>query len=207
MNILVESVNKSFGRHKVLKNIQLKIEHPGIYALVGPNGSGKSTLLNIMVNLLKPDSGSVEFKGLSNKSPDVFQSVSFLKDNTVLYPYLTGIEHLRYAASVYGRDSQRINEVIETINIAEFMHERVENYSLGMKQKLLLALSILNDPEIILMDEPLNGLDPTRIIQVRNLLKSLGESGKTILMSSHILSELDMLTQDIFFLKNGELFF
>lgn len=207
MYIEVNAVNKSYGAHQVLKDIDLTIEAPGIYALVGPNGSGKSTLLNVMVNLLSADSGTVFFKGTSNQSPNIFNDVSFLKDNTVLYPYLTGREHLRYAGSVYGISLDRIEEVIEDINILDFMDERVETYSLGMKQQLLLALSMLNNPDIILMDEPLNGLDPTRIIQVRELLISLGQAGKTILMSSHILSEVDMLTRDIYFLKEGRIFF
>ncbi|UUX34371.1 ABC transporter ATP-binding protein [Fundicoccus culcitae] len=204
--INIENIQKSFGQHQVLKDVTFAITQPGIYALVGPNGSGKSTLMNIMMNLIKSDSGKVELLGESNKNVQIFNRVSFLKDNTVLYPYLTGFDHLNYAAKAYGVNAAQVNQIVDKMGIQSYVHKRTGKYSLGMKQHLLIALCILNNPDVLIMDEPLNGLDPTSILSVRDLIKALGNDGKTILISSHILSEIDAVTRDVLFLKDGEVY-
>ena len=201
--INVEQVHKSFGNHHVLKGVTFSIQEPGIVALVGPNGSGKSTLMNIIMNLIDADSGDVKILGESPSNVNIFQNVSFLKDNSVLYHYLTGRDHLDYAASLYGLDQERVHEVIDKIGIDTYVDKRVEQYSLGMKQHLLIALAILNQPKFILMDEPLNGLDPTSVIHTRQLILELAAAGTSILMSSHTLSEVDAVTNHILFLREG----
>ena len=201
--INVEKVHKSFGNHHVLKGVTFSIQEPGIVALVGPNGSGKSTLMNIIMNLIDADSGDVKILGESPSNVNIFHNVSFLKDNSVLYPYLTGRDHLDYAASLYGLDQERVQEVIDKIGIDTYVDKRVGQYSLGMKQHLLIALAILNQPKFILMDEPLNGLDPTSVIHTRQLILELAAAGTSILMSSHTLSEVDAVTNHILFLREG----
>lgn len=201
--INVEQVHKSFGNHHVLKGVTFSIQEPGIVALVGPNGSGKSTLMNIIMNLIDADSGDVKILGESPPNVNIFQNVSFLKDNSVLYHYLTGRDHLDYAASLYGLNQERVHEVIDKIGIDTYVDKRVEQYSLGMKQHLLIALAILNQPKFILMDEPLNGLDPTSVIHTRQLILELAAAGTSILMSSHTLSEVDAVTNHILFLREG----
>jgi ABC-2 type transport system ATP-binding protein len=203
--IQVKAVSKRFGRQRILDEVSFTIDEPGIIALVGPNGSGKSTLLNCMVNLLDVDSGEIRLLGTDPKDVTVFNHVSYLKDNTVLYPYLTGWDHLAYAAKAYGLGKSRIKEVIQRIGIESYVHKKVGQYSLGMKQHLLLALAILNNPQLIIMDEPLNGLDPSSILKVRHLLKELEAKGTTILMSSHTLSEIDEVTNRILFLHNKQI--
>lgn len=203
--IKIDNLSKKFGKQVILDDITIELNTPGIYALVGPNGSGKSTLMNIMMNLLAADEGSVQMLGLSNQNKELMNRVSFLKDNTVLYPYLTGYDHLQYAAQCYKISKEQIQQVGEQIGITDYWHKKTGNYSLGMKQHLLIALAILNNPELIILDEPLNGLDPTSVIRVRNLILSLKEQGKTLLMSSHTLSEVDAVTNDILFLKDGKL--
>lgn len=205
MILAVEQVNKSFGKEKVLKNISFTIEKPSIIALVGPNGSGKSTLLSIITSLQRADSGKVQVLNKSNSDVNIFKEVSFMQDNTVLYDYLTGYDHLQFIGDIQALPKSQIIETAERIGITSYLNKKVGNYSLGMKQHLLLAMAIVNQPKLLILDEPLNGLDPTSAIKVRNLLLELSKEGRTILLSSHNLSEIDRITSDILFLKKGHL--
>ena len=207
MIIQVNNLNKSYGKHKVLNDLSFKIEKPQVLALIGPNGSGKSTLMNCMMNLISFDSGEIEILGKSNKNYEIFREVSFLKDNRVLYPYLTGFDHLKYICDIQKIPQKRIDQVIELADIGSFYKKIVSSYSLGMKQRLLLAMALCNNPKLILMDEPLNGLDTDSIFKFRDLIKNLGENNTTILISSHSLNELDYITNDILFLKDGSVIY
>ncbi|MFM1534322.1 ABC transporter ATP-binding protein [Helcococcus ovis] len=206
MSILkLENVTKKFGKQEVLKGINMHIEKPGIYAVIGPNGAGKSTLFNVISNLLKANSGEIEVVGKKNTNSDIFFEVSFLKDNRVLYDYLTGYDHLAFIKTAQKLPKERIDEVVEKLQIAHYMNKKTGDYSLGMKQHLLIAMAMMNKPKLMILDEPLNGLDPTSVIKVRHLLKELVESGTAILISSHTLSEIDLLTDQIMFLKDGRI--
>lgn len=207
MIVEVKNLNKSYGKHKVLNDLSFKIEKPQVLALIGPNGSGKSTLMNCMMNLISFDSGEIEILGKSNKNYEIFREVSFLKDNRVLYPYLTGFDHLKYICDIQKIPQKRIDQVIELADIGSFYKKIVSSYSLGMKQRLLLAMALCNNPKLILMDEPLNGLDTDSIFKFRDLIKNLGENNTTILISSHSLNELDYITNDILFLKDGSVIY
>lgn len=207
MIVEVNNLNKSYGKHKVLNDLSFKIEKPQVLALIGPNGSGKSTLMNCMMNLISFDSGEIEILGKSNKNYEIFREVSFLKDNRVLYPYLTGFDHLKYICDIQKIPQERIDQVIELADIGSFYKKIVSSYSLGMKQRLLLAMALCNNPKLILMDEPLNGLDTDSIFKFRDLIKNLGENNTTILISSHSLNELDYITNDILFLKGGSVIY
>lgn len=206
MTILtVSNISKRFGQKRVLDQIQFQLNEAEVVALVGPNGSGKSTLFNIIMNLLDSDSGQVSIDGVSNKDVAIFNKMSFLKDNTVLYQYLSGWDHLIYASRSYNIPIQQLQDAIDKIGIGHFVKRQVSTYSLGMKQQLLLTLAILNRPRLLVMDEPLNGLDPSMIFKIRQVMCDLVAEGTTILMSSHTLSEVDALTEHIFFLKEGKL--
>lgn len=207
MIVEVKNLNKSYGKHKVLNDLSFKIEKPQVLALIGPNGSGKSTLMNCMMNLISFDSGEIEILGKSNKDYEIFREVSFLKDNRILYPYLTGFDHLKYICDIQKIPQERIDQVIELADIGSFYKKIVSSYSLGMKQRLLLAMALCNNPKLILMDEPLNGLDTDSIFKFRDLIKNLGENNTTILISSHSLNELDYITNDILFLKDGSVIY
>lgn len=207
MIVKVNNLNKSYGKHKVLNDLSFKIEKPQVLALIGPNGSGKSTLMNCMMNLISFDSGEIEILGKSNKDYEIFREVSFLKDNRILYPYLTGFDHLKYICDIQKIPQKRIDQVIELADIGSFYKKIVSSYSLGMKQRLLLAMALCNNPKLILMDEPLNGLDTDSIFKFRDLIKNLGENNTTILISSHSLNELDYITNDILFLKDGSVIY
>lgn len=203
--IYLENVSKRYGKKKVLNNISLHLTEPGIIALVGPNGVGKSTLLNALVNHIDIDDGKIRLAEYEHTDYRIFNHVSFLKDASILYPYMTGRDHLLYAAGLYGQTKNQINKVVNQLEIDYFMDQKVGTYSLGMKQLLLIALAILNDPKIIIMDEPLNGLDPSRIIFFRKLIQQLAAEDKLILMSSHTLSEIDKVCEHILFLHEGNI--
>lgn len=205
MILSVKDVYKSYGKEQVLKGITFEIEEPQIIALVGPNGSGKSTLMNIITNLLPADKGEVTVLGKSNRDPNIFREISFMQDNTVLYEYLTGYDHLQFICDVQGLPKKQLLDTADRIGITSYLNKKVKNYSLGMKQHLLLAMAVVNKPKLMILDEPLNGLDPTSAIRVRNLLLALREEGTAILLSSHNLAEIDRVTSSILFLKKGNL--
>lgn len=205
MILSVKNIEKSYGKDKVLKGVTFDIEKPQILALVGPNGSGKSTLLNVITNLLSADVGEVTILGKSNKEPQIFREISFMQDNSVLYDYLTGYDHLQFIADVQRLPKEQILKTADRIGITSYMNKKVGKYSLGMKQHLLLAMAVLNKPKLLILDEPLNGLDPTSAIKVRNLLLEIYKEGTAILLSSHNLAEIDRVTSQILFLKNGSL--
>ncbi len=205
MILSVTDVYKSYGKEQVLKGITFEIEEPQIIALVGPNGSGKSTLLNIITNLLPADKGKVTVLGKNNHDPNIFREISFMQDNTVLYEYLTGYDHLQFICDVQGLSKKQLLNTADRIGITSYLNKKVKNYSLGMKQHLLLAMAVVNKPKLMILDEPLNGLDPTSAIRVRELLLALRDEGTTILLSSHNLAEIDRVTSSILFLKKGNL--
>ncbi|HDR7640597.1 MULTISPECIES: ABC transporter ATP-binding protein [Bacillus] len=206
MTILsINNLSKSYKHKKILDGINLTINSPGIWALVGPNGVGKTTFLNVVTNLLPATSGNIELIGKSNKDVSVFKDVSFLQDNSVLYDYLNGYDHLAFICDVQKISKERMNEVVKYVGMENYAKRKIKDYSLGMKQHLLLAMAILNKPKLMFLDEPLNGLDPTSAILMRNILLRLVEEGTTIILSSHNLSEIDRVTKKILFLKDGKL--
>lgn len=204
MKILkLKDITKKFDKQEVLKRINLEINTPGIYALIGPNGCGKTTLFNIISNLIKPTSGSVEVLGKSNNNINIFYEVSFLRDQSFLYSYLTGYDHLNFIALTQKIPKKRILEVIDKMGISDYINKKISDCSLGMKQKILIAMAILNSPKLMILDEPLNGLDPSNVLVVRKILKEFRERGTTIFLSSHILSEIELLADKVMFLKDG----
>ncbi|WOV87781.1 ABC transporter ATP-binding protein [Sporosarcina oncorhynchi] len=205
MIVQVKGLKKKYKKDWVLKGIDITIDEPQIIALVGPNGSGKTTLLNCMMNLLTFNEGSVEILGKPNSDPSLFNEISYLQDNRILYGNLTAYDHLKFICRVQKIPFDRIQEVAERVGMTGYMKRRVRSFSLGMKQHLLLAMAILNKPKLLIMDEPLNGLDPTSAINVRTILLELYNEGTTIIISSHVLDEIDRLTNTIYFMKDGAL--
>ncbi|WP_332651227.1 ABC transporter ATP-binding protein [Lysinibacillus sp. 54212] len=205
MIINVQGLKKQYKKQEVLKNITFQIDQPKIVALVGPNGSGKTTMLNCLMNLLPFQEGVVTILGKSYKDPTLFYEVSYLQDNRVLYGDLTGEDHLKFICYAQKLPVKKAKEVAEYIGMTSYAKKRVRSYSLGMKQHLLLAMAVLNNPKLVLLDEPINGLDPTSAIHMRNILLDLHAKGTTIIISSHNLDEIDKMTNTIFFMKDGEI--
>lgn len=205
MIINVQGLKKRYHQQDVLKDITFQIENPQIVALVGPNGSGKTTMLNCLMNLLPFQEGEITILGKNHKDPSLFYEVSYLQDNRVLYGDLTGYDHLKFICKVQKLPISKVKEVAEYIGMDSYGKKRVRSYSLGMKQHLLLAMAVINNPKLILLDEPINGLDPTSAIHMRNILMDLHAKGTTIIISSHNLEEIDKMTNTIYFMKDGRI--
>ncbi|SHG30027.1 ABC transporter ATP-binding protein [Ornithinibacillus halophilus] len=205
MIVQVDNLTKKYKKEWVLQGVQFEINHPQIVAIVGPNGSGKTTLFNCMTNLLSINSGTIKVLEKDYKDTSLFYDVSYLQDNRILYENLTAYDHLQFVCSVMKQPSTKIVEVAKRVGMESYLKKPVQKFSLGMKQHLLLAMAIINNPKLLLMDEPLNGLDPSSAINMRKILLELYEEGTTIMISSHNLDEIDRLTNTIFFMKDGQI--
>lgn len=201
----VVNIEKSYGKKKILHDISFSIEKGQIKALVGPNGSGKTTLMNTMTNLLKRDGGQVLVDGKEFKDEKIFNHISFFKDEKILDENLYGMDYLNYIKNVYKRTKDDVYRVIKEIGIESFVKSKTGSYSLGMKKKLMLAMDFLPQRDIILLDEPLSGLDPTSVIKMMALIKKKAKDGQGILISSHSLNDIDEITNNILFLKDGKI--
>lgn len=201
----VVNIEKSYGKKKILHDISFSIEEGQIKALVGPNGSGKTTLMNTMTNLLKRDGGQVLVNGKEFKDEKIFNHISFFKDEKILDENLYGMDYLNYIKNVYKRTKDDVDRVIKEIGIESFVKSKTGSYSLGMKKKLMLAMDFLPQRDIILLDEPLSGLDPTSVIKMMALIKKKAKDGQGILISSHSLNDIDEITNNILFLKDGKI--
>lgn len=206
MILEISGLSKSFGGTAVLEDIGFRIDSPRLIALVAPNGSGKSTLMNLVCNLETADEGTISIFGHQQTEPVIFESLTYMQDNTVLYNNLTGWDHIRLIKGAHRLSQDQVMETLEYLEITRYMNKRVGAYSLGMKQHLLFAMAILPKPKLLILDEPINGLDPISVGRVRHLLIDLFEKeGTTILFSSHNLDQIEQLTTDIIFLKDGRL--
>lgn len=206
MVLHVNQLEKAYKNKLVLQNISFTINAGEIIGLVGPNGAGKSTLMRAILGLEEIKSGSVQINTVANSDPEFFKYISFLPSDNYLYTQLTGYDHLSFVANIYQIEPQEIEQVIDVIGIRSYVNQPIKSYSYGMRQHLLIALSILTKPLIILMDEPFNGLDPTSIIELKHLIHKLHKQGISIVVSTHNLDILEDLTDTIWFIKEGKLF-
>lgn len=203
--LYLKNLQKIYGEKTVLTDVNLNLDRPGIWALIGPNGSGKTTLMDCIAYLQAPSSGTIKILEKSNKDEKFYHLFSYVQDQRILYPELSGIDHLQFMQRALHVSKSRVQEVIEFTGIKDYVKQRVRTYSLGMKQHLLIAIGILNEPKVLLLDEPFNGLDPTSVLKIRHLLLEMAKKDTTILVSSHQLAEMDQLTNQFIFLKDGKL--
>lgn len=206
MVLQVNELEMKYKSKQVLNNITFSIGTGEIIGIVGPNGAGKSSLMRSVLGLEKINKGTVHLNNISNTNPEFFKYISFLPSDNYLYMQLTGYDHLSFVANIYHIPHQEIEDVIELIGIRSYVNQPVKSYSYGMRQHLLIALSILTKPLIILMDEPFNGLDPTSIIELKQLIQVLHAKGISIVISTHNLDLLEDLTDTIWFIKEGKLY-
>lgn len=201
----VHNLTKRFKDETILNKINFEIIEPKILALVGPNGSGKTTLLNCITNLTSIDNGTITIFGKPHHDPKIFKQISYFQDNRILYEQLTGYDHLKFLCDVQQIDYSAIIRTAKIVKMESYLKKKVRNYSLGMKQHLLLAMAIINRPKLLILDEPLNGMDPSSAIDVRSILLDLYQTGTAIIISSHNLDAINRIAHNIYFLKNGEL--
>lgn len=207
--ITVKKLNMSYGKDKILKNVNMAIHQGDIYGFVGQNGSGKTTTMKIILSLINADSGEVSLFGKHSEKDvrNLLERVGSVVENPAFYPYLSGEDNLIYYGKLKGiSDKNQIKDALNTVGLGKAGKKKFKNYSLGMKQRLGLGLAILNHPDILILDEPLNGLDPQGIVEFRQTLLNLNkELGVTIIISSHILDELAHIATTYGFIHHGSI--
>jgi ABC-type multidrug transport system ATPase subunit len=200
----VNSLTKFYGSIRALHNVSFNVPEGSVFGILGPNGSGKTTMLGIIMDILKATSGSFLFFGQSS-SAEIRKQVGTLLETPNFYHYLSGEKNLRIAAEIKGKGIDQIPSVLQRVNLFERKQSKFSTYSLGMKQRLAIASSLLGDPKVLVFDEPTNGLDPVGIAEIRSLIKQLASEGKTIIMASHLLDEVEKVCTHVAILKRGEL--
>jgi len=195
---------------KTLDNINLQVEEGSIYGFLGPNGAGKTTNLRLLLGLLRKQQGSIEIFGKNFESErlDILKRLGSLIEQPSLYGHLTAKENLEVYRRIYGSGKNRIDEVLQLVGLTYTKNKKVKQFSLGMKQRLSIAVALLHAPKLLLLDEPTNGLDPNGIIETRELIKKLNkEEGVTILVSSHILAEIEKMATHVGIIHKGKMLF
>lgn len=210
-SIQTTALNYAFGNdRKTLDDINLMVERGSIYGFLGPNGAGKTTTLRLLLGLLKNQSGSIQIFGedFANNRIGILKRIGSLIEQPSLYGHLTATENLEVYRKLYGASNARIPEVLKLVGLSDTKTKKAKQFSLGMKQRLSIAVALLPAPELLILDEPTNGLDPNGIIEMRELLKKLNkEQGVTILVSSHILAEVERLATHLGIIHQGRLKF
>lgn len=204
-SLYIKNLTKRYGKNLVLNNLSLELEKADVWALVAPNGTGKTTFLDCITNLITYQSGQITVNGIDNRDNAIFKKLSYLQDSTILFPHLTGLDHLKFVLNIQKLPKRKINEIVSLTKIDKFYKRAVKTYSLGMKQRLLLAISLINSPNILLLDEPFNGLDPTSQMELRIMLKEICEMGTLVILSTHFLGEISQLTNKLLFLKDKKI--
>jgi len=204
--IAFEGLVKQYGKQRAVDNLTASVAAGRITGFLGPNGAGKSTTLRCLVGLSNPTQGEAKILGSDYQSlENPLSRVGTVLDSRGFHPALTGKQNLKVVASAAGIPDSRVDEVLAMVELTDAQNKRMKNYSLGMKQRLALAGAILGDPEILILDEPANGLDPAGIAWLRNFLRKLAEGGRTILVSSHQLAELQNTVDDVIIINKGKL--
>ena len=206
MSIEVEGVSKIYGNQKALNNVSFKIDTSEIVGFLGPNGAGKSTMMKILTTYLKANEGQAKVNGyhVDTNSKEVQQSVGYLPEHNPLYLEQYVKEYLAFNANIYGVSKQRINEVIELTGLRPESHKKIGQLSKGYRQRVGLANALLHDPEVLILDEPTTGLDPNQLIDIRNLIKSVGKT-KTVFLSTHIMQEVEAMCDRVIIISNGKI--
>ncbi len=208
----IKIIDLNFGYKKskpIIENLNMNIPKGSIYGFLGRNGAGKTTTIRNMLGLLKPNSGSILFGGkpVAEHSGDLFRKVGSLIENPSIYEHLSGIDNLRLVCKYFSIPSYKISIVLEKVGLTHAATMKSKKYSTGMKQRLGLAMALIHDPELLVLDEPIRGLDPSGIQEIRQLILNINADGTTVLLSSHILSEIEKLVSHVGILNNGMLSF
>ncbi|MGA7910824.1 MAG: ABC transporter ATP-binding protein [Candidatus Dormiibacterota bacterium] len=202
------ALSKSYGKRLAVDRLDLEVERSELFGFLGPNGAGKTTTIRMALGLIAPTSGSVEILGREVRShrSEVLPRVGALVESPALYSYMSGRDNLRAVGNLLGGvPEKRIDDVLDVVSLKGRDHDRVRTYSMGMKQRLGLAVALLNDPDLLILDEPANGLDPAGIVEMRDLLRGLAAQGKTVFISSHVLTEVQQICTRVAIINHGQL--
>lgn len=198
----VKNLTKKFKR-VVVNNISFDVERGNVYGLLGPNGSGKSTTFGMLLSTINPTSGDWFWFGKKGTDSETLKKIGAIIEQPNFYPYLSAETNLKIVAEIKGTPHTRIDEVLNTVGLLERKKDTFKTFSLGMKQRLAIASSLLNNPEVLILDEPTNGLDPEGIIQIREIIGSIAKQGITIIIASHLLDEIEKICSHVIVLKEG----
>lgn len=203
MSVLkINKLTKKFGKLTAVDQLNLTIEEGQVYGILGPNGSGKTTTLGMILEVVAPTSGGFEwFGGIGNV--EARQKIGSILETPCFYSYLTAVQNLRIVAHIKKCGTENIDPILRQVNLYERRNDKFKTYSLGMKQRLSLAAALLSDPPVLMLDEPTNGLDPEGIAEVRQLIRDIAAKGKTIIMASHLLDEVQKVCTDFCILRKG----
>ncbi len=202
--LTIENLNKIYGRKvHAVNNLSFEIQKGNVYGILGPNGSGKSTTLGIVLNVVNKTSGDFKWFGGQIETHDALKKVGAIIERPNFYPYMTAEENLQLVCKIKGIPYGKVDEKLELVGLIERKDSKFRTFSLGMKQRLAIASALLNDPEILILDEPTNGLDPQGIRQIRDLIKLIASQGTTILLASHLLDEVEKVCSHVVVLQKG----
>jgi ABC-2 type transport system ATP-binding protein len=198
----ISGLTKRFGKITAVENLELNVREGQVYGILGPNGSGKTTTLGIILDVVSPTRGGYEWFG--GKNPvESRKSIGSILETPCFYPYLSAVQNLRVVAHIKQCGTDNIDQILKKVNLFERKDDNFKTFSLGMKQRLSIAAALLSDPPVLILDEPTNGLDPEGIAEVRHLIAQIAQEGKTIIMASHLLDEVQKVCTDFCVLRNG----
>lgn len=203
----IKNLNKSFDRIHAVKNLSLEIEKGNVYGILGPNGSGKSTTLGIVLNVVNKTSGDFSWFDGKLTTHEALKKVGAIIERPNFYPYMTAYENLTLVCKIKEINVAKIDEKLEIVGLTERKNSKFRTFSLGMKQRMAIASALLNDPEILILDEPTNGLDPQGIHQIRDIIRNIASQGTTILLASHLLDEVEKVCSHVLVLRKGEMLY
>jgi ABC-2 type transport system ATP-binding protein len=206
MSIEVEGVSKFYGNQKALNNVSFKVNNPEIVGFLGPNGAGKSTMMKILTTFLKCDTGNAKVNGhdIHTNVQGVQKSVGYLPENNPLYLDMYVKEYLSFNANIYKVSKDRINEIVEQTGLTPEAHKKIGQLSKGYRQRVGLANALLHDPEVLILDEPTTGLDPNQLVDIRHLIKTIGNT-KTVFLSTHIMQEVEAMCDRVIIINKGQI--
>lgn len=200
----LNNLSKKFGHIQAVKNLSFNIEKGNVYGILGPNGSGKSTTLGVILNVVNKTSGEYTWFNGKLSTHEALKKVGAIIERPNFYPYMTASQNLKLICKIKGISPERIDEKLTEVNLFERRNSTFKTFSLGMKQRLAIASALLNDPEILILDEPTNGLDPQGIHEIREIVKSIAAKGTTILLASHLLDEVEKVCSHVVVIRKGE---
>ncbi|WP_396194259.1 ABC transporter ATP-binding protein [Flavobacterium sp.] len=203
----IKNLHKRYGKIHAVNNVSLEIQKGNVYGILGPNGSGKSTTLGIVLNVVNKTSGEYHWFDGTMLTHDALKKVGAIIERPNFYPYMTAKENLELVCKIKGINYEKIQEKLEIVGLTDRKDSKFKTFSLGMKQRLAIASALLNDPEILILDEPTNGLDPQGIHQIRDIIKLIASQGTTILLASHLLDEVEKVCSHVLVLRYGEILY
>ncbi|MGB1043006.1 MAG: ABC transporter ATP-binding protein [Tenacibaculum sp.] len=199
----IKNLDKKYGKVHAVNNLSFDIKKGNVYGILGPNGSGKSTTLGIILNVVNRTSGEFNWFNGELSTHEALKKVGAIIERPNFYPYMTAVQNLQLICKIKGVSYDKIEEKLKVVNLYDRRNSKFKTYSLGMKQRLAIASALLNDPEILILDEPTNGLDPQGIHEIRQIIKKIAKNGTTILLASHLLDEVEKVCSHVLIIRNG----